>query len=49
MFGFAMMKQHPSCCAGCAAATTSACAAFCLDTVIMAVSIFIVFLLGIPR
>lgn len=49
MFGFSTMKQHLSCCAGCAAATTSACAVLRLDTVAMAVSIFLVLLLGIFR
>lgn len=45
--GFAAMQQHPNCCSTSAAACTSARFARILDTVIVAVSIFVVFLLGI--
>ncbi len=40
--GFAAMQQHPDCCSTTAAACTSARLGLILDTVIAAVSIFIV-------
>ena len=44
---FTTMQQHPDCCSASAAGCTSAYFGRILDTVILAVSIFIVFLLGI--
>ena len=41
---FTSMQQHPNCCANSAAATTSARLCVILDTVIAAVSIFILIL-----
>lgn len=40
--GFATMQQHPNCCSASAAACTSARFGLILDTVVAAVSIFIV-------
>lgn len=40
--GFVTMQQHPDCCTASAAACTSAHLGLILDTVIMAVSVFIV-------
>lgn len=45
--GFNAMQQHPNCCSTFAAACTSARLGLILDTVIAAVSIFIVLILGI--
>ncbi len=45
--GFTAMQQHPNCCSTSAAACTSARFARIMDTVIAAVSIFVVLLLGI--
>ncbi len=45
--GFTAMHQHPNCCSSSAAACTSARFARILDTVILAVSIFVVLILGI--
>lgn len=46
--GYVTMQQHPDCCSASAAACTSARWGLILDTVIVAVSIF-VFLFGILR
>jgi len=44
---FASMQQHSNCCSTCAAAGTSMHYGLILDTVILAVSIFVIFLLGL--
>jgi len=38
---FTSMQQHPACCSACAAETTSAHFSAIVDTVILAVSIFV--------
>ena len=45
--GYTAMQQHPNCCSASAAACTSARLGLILDTVIVAVSIIIVLVLGI--
>ena len=47
--GYVTMQQHPHCCSTSAAACTSVRQGLILDTAIVAVSIFIVFLVGILR
>ncbi len=44
---FKTMQQHPNCCASFAAGCTSALRGIILDTVILAVSIIIVLILGL--
>lgn len=44
---FTSMQQHPNCCTTSAAACTSARVGLILDTVVLAVSIFVILILGL--